>query len=281
VSAAGIGASGNVYLGVNTEQNNLSLQHTTHGEQGVVNAALTSGETQLVSLAVTAAPCGHCRQFLNELTGAKGLNIMVPGAETETLTRELPKDFGPQDLGVDGALLTPKNNGLTLNGRNSIWSMKLSHELGAQLADKFGLIGDSAQSTINATRIPLPPQLWPPEDKELADSALKAANRAYAPYSKDPSGVALRMKDGTIIQGFYSENAAFNPTLNPIESALITTAVNGRNWDDVAHVILVEPASAGVNPHEVSQVEWTLDRISHSAPNALVTIYQAQRPAAS
>lgn len=280
VGAAGLGKSGNIYIGVNTEKANLTLQFTTHGEQGVVNSALTSGERELTSLAVSAAPCGHCRQFLNELTGADGLNILVPGKEPTTLPKELPEDFGPQDLNVDGALLSPKNNALTMGARNSVWSVAYDHNLGELMADSLGLIGDTGQSVINATRVPLPRDMQPPEDRELADLALAAANRSYAPYSKDFSGVAIALHDGTKFQGFYSENAAFNPTLNPIESALIGMVLAGRKWEEIRSAALVEPASAGVNPHEVSQVDWTLDVLHHVAPHATLSVYQAQRPEA-
>lgn len=48
-------------------------------------------------------------------------------------------------------------------------------------------------------------------------AAIQAANRCHAPYSHSPSGVALELKDGTIFSGSYAENAAFNPTLPPLQ----------------------------------------------------------------
>ncbi|STM38216.1 cytidine deaminase [Escherichia coli] len=55
----------------------------------------------------------------------------------------------------------------------------------------------------------------------LSQAAIAAANRSHMPYSKSPSGVALECKDGRIFSGSYAENAAFNPTLPPLQGALI------------------------------------------------------------
>jgi cytidine deaminase len=46
-------------------------------------------------------------------------------------------------------------------------------------------------------------------DHELLESARKAANNAYAPYSRFKVGAALRLKSGKIILGTNVENAAF------------------------------------------------------------------------
>lgn len=281
VGAAGLGKSGSIYLGINTEYANLAIQNTTHGEQGVCNSALTHGESELVSLAISADPCGHCRQFLNELVGAHGLKILLPPDVSTTLPSELPKDFGPKDLGVDGALLAPKNNGLTLAGSRSVWSVRNDHVIGEMTARYLHLADGPAMSVINGVRLPLAESLQPPEDRPLADAALSATNRAYAPYSKDPSGIAIRTADGKLFNGAYAENAAFNPSLNPIQSALINMALAGEKYEDIRGVALVEPVSAGINPHEVSQVDFTLDVLHHIAPDAILSVYGAEHPGPS
>ena len=63
----GLGASGRLYVGVNLEFPCLPLHNSVHAEQFLVVNALQHGELELVKLAVSAAPCGHCRQFLSEL----------------------------------------------------------------------------------------------------------------------------------------------------------------------------------------------------------------------
>jgi cytidine deaminase len=58
---------------------------------------------------------------------------------------------------------------------------------------------------------------FPLSGDALAQAAIQAANRCHMPYSNSPSGVALELKDGTIFAGSYAENAAFNPTLPPLQ----------------------------------------------------------------
>jgi cytidine deaminase len=71
-----ISGPGNLYLAANMEFTNEALSLCVHGEQSAVNHALIQGETGLQSLAINAAPCGYCRQFLYEITTAKTLNIL-------------------------------------------------------------------------------------------------------------------------------------------------------------------------------------------------------------
>ena len=63
-------------LGYNVIPSELALSLCVHGEQSAINHALIQGETGLQSLAINAAPCGYCRQFLYEITTAKTLNIL-------------------------------------------------------------------------------------------------------------------------------------------------------------------------------------------------------------
>ena len=81
----GLGASGRLYVGVNLEFPCLPLHNSVHAEQFLVVNALQHGERELVKLAVSAAPCGHCRQFLSELCcavrGAADFSCVVPAPQ--------------------------------------------------------------------------------------------------------------------------------------------------------------------------------------------------------
>jgi cytidine deaminase len=114
VGAVGLGASGALYFGANCEFSGEALSFTVHAEQAVVAAAMGFGERGIEKLAVSAPPCGHCRQFLYELTTASRLWILLPDTEATPLSRLLPGAFGPDDLGVTAALLSPQDHGLTL-----------------------------------------------------------------------------------------------------------------------------------------------------------------------
>jgi len=105
VGAVGIGRSGTVYLGANLEFSDSQLIQTIHAEQAVVINAMSNGEKSLQSIAISAAPCGPCRQFLQELADAPNLEIWLERNEPYSLAEFLPDSFGPQDLGVEGGLL--------------------------------------------------------------------------------------------------------------------------------------------------------------------------------
>lgn len=77
------------------------------------------------------------------------------------------------------------------------------------------------------------------ENGELEAAALAAANMSYAPYSKSYAGVAIRTRDGAIVTGAYAENAAFNPSLSPLQCALSQLNLRGGAWTDIAEVLLV------------------------------------------
>ncbi|MGN6183325.1 MAG: cytidine deaminase [Thermoanaerobaculia bacterium] len=85
------------------------------------------------------------------------------------------------------------------------------------------------------------------DEDDLAEAALNAANRSYAPYSKAFAGVALRTNDGAIVSGAYAENAAFNPSMSPLEVALSMLNLSGRAWSDIAEAVLVQSAEMHTN----------------------------------
>src|SRR5439155_19433360 len=115
VGAVARGTSRKLYLGANFEFPGQALSFTVHAEQAAVVQAMSAGETGLDMLAVSAAPCGYCRQFLNELTTASTLKVLLPAATPTLLTSLLPDAFGPVSLGVTAALMSPQAHGLTLD----------------------------------------------------------------------------------------------------------------------------------------------------------------------
>jgi cytidine deaminase len=96
--------SGNAYIGSNLEFNHAALCLVVHGEQSAINTAWLNGETQLTHLAITDAPCGHCRQFINEVNLSEQIQILLPQINT-SLNELLPHSFGPTDLGNKTRLL--------------------------------------------------------------------------------------------------------------------------------------------------------------------------------
>lgn len=200
VGAVAQGASGALYFGANYEFVGQALSFTVHGEQAATAHAIANGETGMQRLAVSAAPCGYCRQFLYELTTASTLQILLPNTPPVPLTSLLPDAFGPQDLGVTAALMSPQSHGMTLS---------LS-----------------------------------PADPVI-EAALAAANTSYAPYTLGYAGVALKTSDGSIFTGSVAENAAFNPSMSPLEAAVVSLVISGgQAYSDIVDAVLVEVADS-------------------------------------
>ena len=120
VGAVGRGRSGALYLGMNMEFPGHTLNASGHGERSVVAAAFAHGEPALEALAVSAAPCGYCRQFLWELEGAEALKILLPDQAPVALAELLPRAFGPGDLGMDTRLLQPQAHGLHFEATDEV-----------------------------------------------------------------------------------------------------------------------------------------------------------------
>ena len=86
----------------------------------------------------------------------------------------------------------------------------------------------------------LAPDLPQTHADTLTSIALQAAAQSYAPYSKNLAGVALQLTDGTIAAGSYLENAAFNPTLSPLQTALVRLRLRRLSWHAIERAVLVE-----------------------------------------
>jgi cytidine deaminase len=185
-----------------------------------------AGERAVVAITVTAAPCGHCRQFLQEFSPEGEVLVRVAGARAMKLSRLLPKAFGPADLGrLRGALPARKK-----------------------------------QFTLSK-----------PSSDVLVLAALEAARKSYAPYTSAYSGIALVTADGQTFAGSYIENAAFNPGLSPLQTALAGLFAAGITPDAVVRAALVEIEGA-----KLSQQSATRGALSSLAPTARLQVLAAR-----
>jgi cytidine deaminase len=106
VGAVGLAAeTGDLILGANVEFAGAGSADTIHAEQFLFCRAYHLG-VRLQRIAVSARPCGHCRQFINEFAGRETLVILDPGGDRQSLAALLPFSFGPPDLGEIGAAPT-------------------------------------------------------------------------------------------------------------------------------------------------------------------------------
>lgn len=101
VGAAGLTLEGEVFLGVNLEFGGASFAQTVHAEQFLVSWSRANSLAPLTTLAVSAAPCGHCRQFMREFDQDGRLSLLIAGEPALEAAALLPRAFTPRDLGVE------------------------------------------------------------------------------------------------------------------------------------------------------------------------------------
>lgn len=105
----------------------------------------------------------------------------------------------------------------------------------------------------------------------LAQSALEAARKSYAPYSQSPSGIALETTDGKHYCGGCAENAAFNPSMSPMQGAVVNLVADGRSYGEIARAVLVEREGA-----PASQAGSAQNLLQALQPKARLTVLKAR-----
>ncbi len=105
VGAIAFDSDGNAYFGANFEFAGTHIGQTIHAEQSAIANAWQLGAEELALLVINYPPCGHCRQFINEVKLADNFLIQLPNSEAKPLTYYLPQDFSPKDLGIEERIL--------------------------------------------------------------------------------------------------------------------------------------------------------------------------------
>ncbi|TQV76737.1 cytidine deaminase [Aliikangiella marina] len=199
----------NLYLGANFEFDHLALGNSLHAEQAAATNAWMHNDS-IKSLATSAAPCGHCRQFLYESSCGDSLPILIPQPESSIaqsnadyqaieLNTLLPAAFGPADLGSQEKLMSNNNQGINLSFAKGV-------------------------------------------NDSLVDLARLTAEQSYAPYTKNFAGCVILAEDNETYLGRYAENVAFNPSLLAFTAALsqMRMARKAFSSNRIKRVIIVE-----------------------------------------
>ncbi|PKA55887.1 cytidine deaminase [Apostasia shenzhenica] len=249
VGAVALGSSGRIYLGVNVEFPGVPLHHSIHAEQFVVTNAALHGERSIQFIAVSDFPCGHCRQFLQEIRSASQIQIQVTGqGEYRPLSYFLPNPFGPSDLLKEDVplLLESHCNYLIEEGEKEEEICKGLGEM----------------------------------EERLRAAALMAAREAHAPYSGCPSGFALADGKGRVYAGAYMESAAYNPSLGPVQAAIVAYMVAGGSrggggeggvGEGLVAAVLAEKEHAAVSQETTARV-----LLAAVAPKARFSVYRVR-----
>lgn len=217
------GLSGRLYFGANVEVLGAQLGQTVHAEQSAISHAWMKGEEGISDITINFSPCGHCRQFMNELTTADKLVVQLPQRDEKSLHEYLPESFGPADLGIDSGLMAKVDHGKQTE-----------------------------------------------ESDEMVLKAVTALNRSHAPYTKNLSGVSLKLTSGETYLGAYAENAAFNPSLPPLQVAMIQLLLDGKSLQDIESAALAEMADGSIS--HLADTQATLEAINPDIPVAYLAV---------
>lgn len=124
VGAIAVGKSGKLYLGANMEFQGVPLSASLHAEQSAILNAWMHEEHEVVTLHVSETPCGHCRQFMRELSNSSALKIHCKG-QTFQIEDLLPGAFGEN---------RKKGHGLLDSTATNLESIETKPKTQAQLA---------------------------------------------------------------------------------------------------------------------------------------------------
>ena len=226
-----------MYCGVNLEFPPLPINgETVHAEQFAAALAFLHGEPQLTAM-VTAAgfPCGHCRQFLSEIAGIDRAVFLAASDETvsNTMQQLLPGGMRPAALEKGLAPVLGDGDGDVAPGRSLFDSC----------CEPYPEIAQH--------------QLQPPvlvTDSAAAGTAAAACVRSWAPYTSAKAGVALLLSIGEgeheeqvcCCPGSAIESVAFNPSLPPLQVALIAAVATLAGHRERFSTTTDRPSPTGV-----------------------------------
>ncbi|KAK1417392.1 hypothetical protein QVD17_26519 [Tagetes erecta] len=303
VGAVGLSSDGRIFFGANIEFPGLPLHHSIHAEQFLItNLAAHGGGPKLVYMAVSAAPCGHCRQFLQELRGVSHTQIVITdhfqqNPDYKPISSFLPHPFGPYDLldqqtplilekhnhqltfkDADDAVQDPPNGNLSNGCSESVikslknlpldleaereshapYTVLLDQETSPPVLEKHDAFQDPSILTKNGNLSNGYCELMIKNKDKLKIMALEAASDSHAPYSGCPSGVALMDCEGKVYKGSYMESAAYNPSMMPVQAALVAYMVGGGGgYERIVAAVVVEKEGACVRQEDTARLMLT------------------------
>jgi len=194
------GDSGCLFVGSPITWKEEGVKFASHGVKTAIMNAWHQGEKRIHRIMVETPPCACCRQFLRELPNWDSIKLLHALDGPKSLQKG-----SISDLQFSAA-------GLRLEGIK----VRLMDEVPRQLA------------------------LAKSEANELINLAADAASLAYAPYSQNNAGIALRTKQGVIYQGRYVEAKVSIVGSLAIESALLNLLMSGDSIGNVKEILLVE-----------------------------------------
>lgn len=115
--------------------------------------------------------------------------------------------------------------------------------------------------------------LWPDlafeaaSDHPEAPALLEAGRRSHSPYSRCPGAVVLTLADGNHVSGIAMESVAFNPTIQPIQAAIVNLLAHGYGYADIREALLGTVVGGAVD-----YSRSTAELLSSLSPDIRLTI---------
>ncbi|WP_246029089.1 cytidine deaminase [Parashewanella tropica] len=114
------GISGDIYMGANFEFSKASLSQSIHAEQSAISHAWMLGENQITDVFLNYPPCGHCRQFINEMANGSNVLFHLPEQKVNPLSYYLPDAFSPSHLGITMPLFSSEAVKLKIENKDPL-----------------------------------------------------------------------------------------------------------------------------------------------------------------
>jgi len=91
-----------------------------------------------------------------------------------------------------------------------------------------------------------------PSSNPAVLAALAAADLSYAPYTKSFAGIGIALADGQVCGAPYAENAAYSPSISPLEAALSLVNLWGYSYTAITEVALVQVQGAKIDQDAIT-----------------------------
>ena len=111
------------------------------------------------------------------------------------------------------------------------------------------------------------------EGNPLVELALAALNSSSAPYTDALAAVGLATAQGVRYAGGVAESVAYNPTLGPMQSALIALHMQGGRFEAIREAVLIERPDA-----MVSHARSAAQVLGSVAPGVELRVFAALNP---
>jgi cytidine deaminase len=195
------GLRGGLYVGNPIAWKGEGVKFSVHAAQAALINAWHNSENQVKRLMLETPPCPCCRQFMRETWIWKSLKIMV--RPRSSIAKKDTALIQEQALNID----TLREEGI-----------------------QSRLFGEPKRSIV----------LPKPDMGDCTIVAADAASYAYAPYSRNYAGVAIKTNRGTVHQGRYAEVVESIAGVSAIEAAIVDMALSGGQFTDITEIALVE-----------------------------------------